>query len=584
MDYKKVSSESNNKSERIMEGIAIWTSFYRANPHRFCKDYLNINLKLFQQLLIFMMNLSTHFVFIAARGLGKSFLCAVFCVVRCILYPGTKITIAAKTRNQSINILDEKILKILYQKSSNLRAEIESWKIANDKAEIIFKNGSYIKVVTASDNSRGARANILVCDEFRMIDKTTIDIVLKKFLGDPRHPGYLDDPKYAHLQERNKEIYLSSAWYMAHWSWEKCKDYFSMMCDTTKRYFCCCFPYQMSIKEGILMKSQVEDEMSEGSFSELTFKMEMCADWIGVTEGGLFNFDNINRSRVLRDPVYAPCITIDSGRSKIPSKKNGEIRIMTVDIALMNSKKRDNDATSIFVNFLIPNKNGKCVSNFVYTENQEGMSAPDLALKIRRYVDYFDCDYVGLDCKGLGLPIADLIMHDIYDAEYGIVYPAITCCNNDEIAERCPENKTAQKKLWAIMATANFNNDVVVALRSGFEQGKIRMLMSEYDCENVLITNFKGYNKLSPSEKAALKMPYINTGLAVNELINLEYEINNSSIKVKEKPGCRKDRYSSMSYNYFIAQKIERDIEKKNTSNNKIMFNFRSPIIKKGGL
>jgi len=57
-----------DKSERIMNGIATWASFYRANPQRFCKDYLNINLKLFQQIIIYMMNLCTNFVFIASRG------------------------------------------------------------------------------------------------------------------------------------------------------------------------------------------------------------------------------------------------------------------------------------------------------------------------------------------------------------------------------------------------------------------------------------------------------------------------------------------------------------------------------------
>lgn len=45
-----------------------------------------------------------------------------------------------------------------------------------------------------------------------MVDKNTIDTVLKKFLTAPRTPGYLNDPKYAHMLERNKEIYMSSAW------------------------------------------------------------------------------------------------------------------------------------------------------------------------------------------------------------------------------------------------------------------------------------------------------------------------------------------------------------------------------------
>ena len=59
---------ANDKVERMMNGVAIWCSFYRANPHRFCKDYLNINLKLFQKILLVLMNVSNYFMYIAARG------------------------------------------------------------------------------------------------------------------------------------------------------------------------------------------------------------------------------------------------------------------------------------------------------------------------------------------------------------------------------------------------------------------------------------------------------------------------------------------------------------------------------------
>lgn len=61
-------SEINDKAERIMEGVNVWCSFYRANPQRFVKDYLNVSLKLFQKILIYMMNISTAFMYIASRG------------------------------------------------------------------------------------------------------------------------------------------------------------------------------------------------------------------------------------------------------------------------------------------------------------------------------------------------------------------------------------------------------------------------------------------------------------------------------------------------------------------------------------
>ena len=48
-------------------------------------------------------------------------------------------------------------------------------------------------------------------------------------------------------------------------------------------------------------------------------------------------------------------------------------------------------------------------------------------------------------------------------------------------------------------------------------------------------------------------MPYIQTSLLINEMINLEHEINNNKVKLKERSGMRKDRFSSLEYSYWIV-------------------------------
>ena len=156
------------RQEKIMQGAAVWCSYYRSNPHRFAEDYLHLKLHLFQKILLVMMNVSTTFVFIASRGLGKTFLSAIFCCIRCILYPGTKICIASGTRGQSVNVL-EKIQTELRPRSPELCNEIADIKVNTTNAQILFKNGSFIKVVTASDNARGKKKERLdseTCDTF----------------------------------------------------------------------------------------------------------------------------------------------------------------------------------------------------------------------------------------------------------------------------------------------------------------------------------------------------------------------------------------------------------------------------------
>ena len=210
-----------SRYERILEGAAIWGSFYRHNPEKFVEDYLHIRLHKFQKILLVMMFWSNVFVFIACRGIGKTFLSAIYCVVRCILYPGTRICIASGTRGQAILVL-EKIQQELKKRSPELCAEIDEkeTKVNNTIGQVVFKNTSVIKVVTASDTSRGNRCNVLLLDEFRLISKFIIDTVLDKFLNYRRTPVYEELTEQERKAEYNKEkhltLYLSSAWLKDH--------------------------------------------------------------------------------------------------------------------------------------------------------------------------------------------------------------------------------------------------------------------------------------------------------------------------------------------------------------------------------
>ena len=552
---REVETEELN---RVMETVAERAAFYRANPQRFVRDYLGItNLKWFQEVILYMMNNCVYFMYLASRGQGKTHIFAIFCCIRCILYPGTHICVVSKTRKQAQEVLD-RIVKVFMPMSVNLQSEISEIVFNGQESHIEFYNGSRIFVATANDNARHYRATLLLVDEFVKVDPTIIESVLKKFLSEIRSPKYLEKPEYAHLQERSRELYASSCWYESHWSFEKSITYLKNILEG-RSYGMCALPYQLPIKEGLLIREQVEDEMSEATFSDVSFHMEMKALWWSDTDGGLYSHEDVERNRVLPYAWYPPSVvpSMQDKHMRIPKKGTKEKRILSADLALMAStNKKDNDAASIFINSLTPISQTKCMSNIVYTENIEGMRADDLALMIRRRVEEYDCDYLVIDAKGLGLPIVDLLMKDMNDPQTGLTYGALDCCNNDEISARCAV-RGAPKKIWAVMGSANFNSEAALGLREAFRQGAIRLPVSEYDCEDYL-TKLSGYSKLSIGEKADLKLPYVHTTLLGNELINLEYEAKNGIIKVQEKSGMRKDRYSSLSYNIYVAKELER--------------------------
>ena len=113
----------------------------------------------------------------------------------------------------------------------------------------------------------------------------------------------------------------------------------------------------------------------------------------------------------------------------------------------------------------------------------------------------------------------------------------------------------------------------------------MRLLSTEYDAEKYL-AEIRGYNSLSDSDKMALQLPYIHTTLLVDELTKLLYEESGGKIKITERTGMRKDRYSSLSYNYYVAMQIENKMNKHQSffgDGASDMFIIKVQIIKKGG-
>lgn len=547
------------------------------------KDYLGITLKPFQQVILCEMNERNNSMMVCARGLGKTYLTALFCVVRCILYPGTIITCASNTRGQAKLVLS-KIQDLFVPNSANLKAEIEDIQLGQTNTIITFRNGSKIIVVSCNQNARGERSNILLIDEFRMCDKNIIDSVLKKFLTTPRTCGFMDLPEYKgkYVPEENKEIYLSSAWYAGSWAHKLFLSYASDMV-LGKSFMCCAFPYQLSIKEGLLTRTRVETEMSDPTFNDIIWSMEMESQFWAGAEQSLYQFDEIDPCRKLQLPFYPPNLTarIPDKRLKIPPKLHNEVRILSADIALMASTARkSNDATSIFVSHVLMNDaGGRSTKQIVYTTNMEGLRTEAQALAIRRLAYDFDCDWLAIDARTIGVPIMDALMADMYDAERGITYPALNCANSDDFARRC-KVPGAPKKIWAMIGSSDLNSQCALMLREEFRQGNIQLLQPEENFDEIF-AQINGFDRLSADEKLSLKLPYIHTTLTVNELISLETEIKGNYVRVKERGNARKDRYSSLSYNIWLANYLEREHKTRTqaTEGNTMWMQFRQPVI-----
>lgn len=290
----------------------------------------------------------------------------------------------------------------------------------------------------------------------------------------------------------------------------------------------------------------------------------MDAIWYGSEDDAFFDFTSVSKNRRIKYPMLPEKLSFKLNNSqfvRIPDKVPGEIRILSADIALMSSKKNKNDATAIFINQMLLTKANRYSFNIVYPDVCEGLRTDDQALYIRKLYDEFQCDYIVLDTVGLGLGVYDCLSKEIVDSETGEIYPALSCCNDPEMASRCTE-VGAEKVIWSIKANARFNSDCAVLLREAFRSGRMRLLVTEYAAEEYL-SAVRGYDSLSQSEKFQLQMPYINTTLLIDELTKLLHDESDGKVRVWERTGMRKDRYSSLSYNNYVALQLENRMIKK---------------------
>ncbi len=146
----KSSEITKEKKDRLIS----WITFYRLNVHRFIQHYLGIKLYPYQILWIWGMGVKDSFFTVASRSVAKSWLIGLYAVSRCILYPNSKVVIVSSTMAQAAIIISEKI-QGMCNDYPNVAREILTVTTGQNKHEVLFYNGSVIKVVASRDSARG---------------------------------------------------------------------------------------------------------------------------------------------------------------------------------------------------------------------------------------------------------------------------------------------------------------------------------------------------------------------------------------------------------------------------------------------
>lgn len=179
MAYRKLMSE---RKKRICELDADSIAFYRRNPCIACEDLLGIKLIDSQKYILQQSWNKPHVLWCCSRNFGKSFLGAIFMVLKAILYENQAIYIVSSVGDQSketFTKIEEIVLRI-GKTSASIRSlkdiiEKETVKSANNKTgfshaqagfHVEFYNGSEIFTLNGNpDNNRSRRSSLVFFDE-----------------------------------------------------------------------------------------------------------------------------------------------------------------------------------------------------------------------------------------------------------------------------------------------------------------------------------------------------------------------------------------------------------------------------------
>ena len=133
--------------------------------------------------------------------------------------------------------------------------------------------------------------------------------------------------------------------------------------------------------------------------------------------------------------------------------------------------------------------------------------------------------------------------------------------NDDTVANRII-SPNAEPKIFVIAATAKLNSEIAVNFKSMLLEHRVDMLVDKSAGIAEMSKYIGDYYHLDADMQLFYERPYMETMLAVHEMINLVYEKMQATglIRISEVGQNTKDRYTSISYGCYFVSQLARDL------------------------
>ena len=561
LDSDAIKEEVHNHLEEYRELIAYW----RVYPDKLVDYYLSLgnpyNFKFIFYQRLFLRALFRHKYVYATfvRAWSKSFMSVMALMLKAVLYPGAKLFTVAGGKQQSAEILSGKVLEIcklipaiereIIWDTRGTRARTAQTK---DSVIYTFKNGSTLENVAASEKTRGRRFNSGLMEECVGIDQDILNEVLIPTLNvDRMVQGQTDSNE----QLNKSQIFVTTAGYKNTYSYEKLIEILCRSVVRPKDAIILGGSWRVPVIFGLLDKNFVRDLKMDGTFNEDSFEREYESKWTGDIESAFFSSDRFDKQRKINLPEW---------KYSNKTSKDGYY-VMGVDVG------RFGCTTEVVIIKVTPGAGDiprkRIVNIYSFDEEHFGLQA----LKLKRIFQQYKCRVAVIDGNGLGAGLVDMLTMDTIDPDTGeTLYNWGVMNDEDNKYRNMKTEDTINDAMYIMKANQVLNSEMYAYCQTEINSGRVNFLVDESIAKNKLLSQAQG-KKMSQSQRADYLMPFVQTSILKDQMLNLVYENDGAHIILKQaSKKIKKDKFSALIYGLYYcklqedsrSKKRKRDISK----------------------
>lgn len=550
---------SPERIEAIKPALRQYISFWREYPDLFV-DFMQtggdpnkeITFHLFYYQRVFL-RVAMRYKYVYAvfpRAYSKSFLSVLVLMIRAILYPGADLFSTAGGKEQAAQILQEKVEDIC-EKIPAFYREID-WsrgqtRLGKDSCKYIFKNGSTIENLAASEKTRGRRKHGGLVEECVGVDQKILQEVIIPTMNVSRRCA---DGNVREEEVLNQsQIYITTAGYKNTFSYDKLIQLLVRMVVEPDKAFIMGGTWRIPVLLGLQPRNFINDLKKDSTFNEASFGREYESRWTGSVENAFFDGEKFDRNRILLQPEYE-----FSGRSNKTA-----YYVLAVDVG------RHQCQTIITVIKVTPQPMGDAIKTIVNIFDLYDDHFEHQAITLKKLYYKYKARRIVIDANGLGTGLIDFMVKQQIDPSTGDTLPDFGIYNDTEGEyKKFRTNICEFDAIYKIKANAPINTEAHTVLQLALNSGKVKFLVDERNAKNKLLGTKMG-QAMTPEQRNEYLKPYVLTSALKEEMLNLREENEGINIILKQaNRGIPKDKFSSLEYGlYYIKEEEDTKRKKK---------------------